>query len=139
MKKILFAALVLTVLFTAACTKQNEQVLVRFQNATDSNIEESLMSSEDSILTDVGPISAGETTDYIVFDYFEVGYYPGGDSKHPRGSLIGKKDGVEFSAWSGNWCGTGVEYKQLEPGKYTLKIVELGSDAPWTYQINFVD
>lgn len=89
--------------------------------------------------TNVGLILAGETTDYIVFDYFELGYYPGGDYVFPMGSLNGKKDGVAFSAWSLNWCGTGVEYKQLEPGKYTIEIIKVGSDSPWNYQIKLVD
>jgi hypothetical protein len=90
-------------------------------------------------MTPVGPISAGETTDYIAFNYFEVGYYPGGDDVHPVGSLNGKKDGVDFKAWSGNWCGTGVEYKQLEPGKYALEIVQVGEDSIGFYQIRFLD
>ena len=139
MKKLLFAAAALLILFTAACTKTNEQVLVRFQNSTESAIEESSLDFDAQNMTDVGPIAAGETTDYIVFNYFEVGYYTGGGSVHPIGSLNGKKDGVAFKAWSWNWCGTGVEYKQLEPGKYTLEIVQVGEDSVGFYQIRFLD
>lgn len=147
MKKILFAALAFAAFFSAACSKSNEEVdyrsnqeiLVRFQNSTDSPIEESAMTFDGASLTDVGSIPAGETTDYIVFDYFEVGYYEGGDYQFPVGSLNGKKDGGQFSAWSGNWCGTGVSYKQLEPGEYTLQIVATGVDVPFAYVIDFVE
>ena len=112
---------------------------MRFHNATDAAIEESSMDFDAQNMTDVGPIAAGETTGYIVFNYFEVGYYPGGDYDHPSGSLNGKKDGVAFAAWSGNWCGTGVEYKQLEPGKYTIQITRVGEDSIGFYQIRFLD
>ncbi len=139
MKKILFAAFAFLTLLTVACTEHNEQVLVRFQNSTDSAIEEARMEFDGANTTDVGSIPAGETTDYIVFDYFEVGYYDGSDYNFPIGYLNGKKDGVDFSAWSLNWCGTGVELKQLEPGKYTIEIIKVGADSPWVYQIKFVD
>ncbi len=90
-------------------------------------------------MTLVGQIAAGETTGYIAFNYFNIGYYPGGDYDFPTGALNGKKDGVAFAAWSGNWCGTGVEYKQLEPGKYTLELLKVGADSTAFYQIRFVD
>ncbi len=144
MKKLLFAALAIATLFATSCTKDpapenGNQILVRFQNSTDSAIEEALMEFDSANTTGVGAILAGETTDYIVFDYFRVGYYDGGDYHFPTGYLNGKKDGVAFSAWSLNWCGTGVEYKQLDPGKYTMEIIKVGAESPWTYQINFVD
>jgi len=138
MKKLLFAAAALLILFTAACCKTEDQVFVRFHNATDSAIEDSSMDFDTQNTTHVGQIAADETTDYLVFDYFEIGYYQGGDYDHPTGALNGKKDGVAFTAWSGNWCGTEVEYKQLEPGKYTLQITKVG-DSTGFYQIRFVD
>jgi len=144
MKKILFVALSIATLFATSCTKDpieknNNQILVRFQNSLTSNLEEANMDFYGTNVTDIGPIQAGETTDYIVFDYFEVGYYTGGDYDYPTGNLKGKKDGVTFSAWSGNWCGTGVEYKQLEPGEYTIEIVEVPSDPIGAYWIKFVE
>jgi len=144
MKKTLFAALTLVALFATSCTKDpisenSTHILVRFQNSTDSPIEASQMEFDSANTTNVGLILKGETTDYIVFDYFELGYYAGSDYIFPTGSLNGKKDGVAFHAWSLNWCGTGVEYKQLEPGKYTIEITSTGNDSPWTYQIKFVD
>jgi hypothetical protein len=138
MKKILFAAFALSILFTAACCKPNDQILVRFQNTTDSALEETSMDFDETNKTFVGLIAAGETTAYIPFDYFEAGFYPGGDYDHPTGSLNGKKDGVAFSAWYGNWCGTGVAYKQLEPGKYTLQVIQVGEDSLGFYQIRFI-
>ncbi|MDO8368211.1 MAG: hypothetical protein Q7T20_15530 [Saprospiraceae bacterium] len=144
MKKLLFAALGLVTLFSNACTKDpvsenGTLIMVRFQNSTDSDLEEAQMEFDSVNTTDVGAIPAGETTNYMVFDYFQTGYYPGGDYQFPTGSLNGKKDGVAFHAWSLNWCGTGVEYKQLDPGKYTIEIIKVGNDSPWTYQIKFVD
>ncbi|MFN0175498.1 MAG: hypothetical protein ACKVU0_12675 [Saprospiraceae bacterium] len=144
MKKTLFAVLTIATLFANSCTKDSlpetsNQILVRFHNTLDSKIEESRMEFDAINIIDVGEIQAGETTAYIAFDYFEVGYYSGGDYDHPTGNLKGKKDGVAFSAWSGNWCGTGVEYKQLEPGKYTIEIVDAGSDPLGSYWIKFVD
>jgi len=139
MKNTLFAVLAFATLSAISCTKDTNQILVRFHNALDSKIEASQMEFDSTNTTDVGEIQAGETTDYIAFDYFEVGYYPGGDYEFPIGYLVGKKDGVAFSGWSLNWCGTGVEYKQLDSGKYTIEIVQTGNDAPWAYQIKFVD
>lgn len=139
MKKLFFAVFALSILFTAVSCKSDNQVFVRFQNSTDSAIEESTMDFGASNQTDVGPIAAGETSDYIAFDYFEVGYYPGGEEVFPMGELLGKKDGVAFTAWSWNWCGTGVEYKQLEPGNYTILISSNGSDSLTYQQIKFLD
>jgi hypothetical protein len=133
MKNIFFAALTLATLFatSSSCTKDpisenNSQILVRFHNTMNTKIEASQMEFDSTNLENVGEIAAGATTGYIPFDYFEVGYYPGGDYEFPMGYLNGKKDGVAFTGWSGNWCGTGVEYKQLEPGQYTIEI----SDSP---------
>ncbi len=144
MKKILFAVLAVATLFATSCTKDplpenNNQILVRFHNTLDSKIEESRMEFDATNMMYVGEILAGETSDYIAFDYFEVGYYPGGDYEYPSGYFNGKKDGVAFSGWSGNWCGTGVEYKQLEPGEYTIEISKIGDDPFWSYGIRFVD
>ncbi len=144
MKNTLFAVLTIATLFASSCTKDpvpetSNQILVRFHNTLDSKIEESRMEFHGTNIMDVGEIQAGETTAYIAFDYFEVGYYPGGDYNYPNGYLKGKKDGVALSAWSGNWCGTGVEYKQLEPGKYTIEIVDAGLDPIGSYWIKFED
>lgn len=144
MKKLIFAAFALTSLFFIACTKEplpenGNQILIRFQNSTGAAIEEAQMELDGVDMTEVGPIASGATTDYIVFDAFEVGFYPGDPYKFPMGTMKGKKDGVAFSAWSGNWCGTGVEYKQLEPGEYTLEVLEAGENNFEIYQLRFVE
>lgn len=133
MKKILFALLAFTGLFSAGCTKDNAQILVRFQNTLTQDITDARLQFDDTHATDVGLIPAGDVTDYIVFDYFEVG------DDWPMGILYAQKEGADFSAWSGLWCGTGVEFKQLEPGHYTLEIVKLGTDSTGFYQMRFVE
>lgn len=139
MKKIFFAAFALSILFATVGCKSDNQIFVRFQNSTDAAIEASTMNFDGNILTDIGPIAVGETTDYIAFDYFEVGYYEGGDYIFPTGQLEGKNSDSTFEAWSWNWCGTGVSYKQLEPGKYTIQI-SIGKDGLLNnYKIKFLD
>ena len=133
MKKILFVAFALLALFTAACTKHNDQILVRFQNNLGSNIEASRLSFDETHITEIGALPAGAKSDYIPFDYFLVG------AELPMGILDGKKDGADFSASAGLWCGTGVEFKQLEPGKYTIEINKIGVDSFVYYQIGFLD
>ena len=133
MKKILFALLALTALFSADCAKDNAQILVRFQNTLTQDITDARLQFDDSHITDVGLLPAGGMTDYIVFDYFEVG------DDWPMGFLNGKKEGEDFSAWSGLWCGTGVTFKQLDPGSYTLEIVKLGTDSTGFFQMRFVE
>ncbi len=138
MKNIFFVALTIATLFgTSSCTKDNTQILVRFHNTLNTKIEASQMEFDSSNLENVGEIAAGATTGYIPFDYFEVGYYPGGDYEFPMGYLNGKVNGVDFKGWSGNWCGTGVEYKQLEPGQYTIEISEITSTVLGRYRIRF--
>lgn len=139
MKKLFFAVFALSILFTAVSCKSDNQVFVRFQNSTDSAIEASTMDFDGSNQTEVGLIAAGETTDYIAFDYFEVGYYPGGDDVFPTGQLEAKTNDGAFKAWSWNWCGTGVEYKQLESGNYTILISSNGTDSLEDYRIKFLD
>lgn len=144
MKNILFAALALAVLFAPACSKNdepilvkepilnndpilhNDQILVRFQNTLSEAITDASMEFDDTHVTAVGLIPANATTDYVAFDYFEIGDYGHVEvaDDFPMGSLKGKKEIEDISAWSGNWCGTGVELKQLEPGFYTLEITK---------------
>lgn len=133
MKKTLFAAFALFALLSAACTKTNDQVLVRFQNTLSQDITEAVMTFDDTHSTAVGLISAGAATDYIAFDYFETG------DGWPTGYLNGKKGDEDFSAWSGLFCGTGVTFKQLEPGSYTLEILEFEYEGGKFYQIKFVE
>lgn len=145
MKNILFAVLSFAAILAFSCTKDplwgnNNQILVRFHNTLDTRIEASRMEFDSTNIMDVGEIPAGETTDYIAFDYFQVGYYPGGDYQFPTGYFKGNKDGVAFFGWSGNWCGTGVEYKQLEPGYYTIEIEYLNPNPDYSaYHIRFVE
>ncbi|MFN0213759.1 MAG: hypothetical protein ACKVT2_05845 [Saprospiraceae bacterium] len=139
MKKILFVALAFNMLFSFACSKRDNQVLVRFQNSTNADIKEARMEFDSMNTTNLGLIPADATTGYFVFDYFEAGSYFGGDHLIPMGRLNGEINGEDLAAWSLNWCGTGMEYKQLEPGKYTIEIVKAGSDSPWAYQIMFVE
>jgi hypothetical protein len=133
MKKILFALLALTAFFSADCTKENAQIFVRFQNTLTQDITDARMEFGDTHITDVGVLPAGGVTDYIVFDYFEVG------DDWPMGYLKGKKGDADFSAWSGLWCGTGVEFKQLEPGYYTVEVVQFGTDSTGFFQMRFVE
>jgi hypothetical protein len=131
MKKMLFALFAAVALFATACSK--DQIRVRFQNTLDQDITAANMVFNDEHLTTVGLIPAGATTEYIDFQYFEVG------SGIPMGMLKGQKGDEEISAWGGLWCATGVEFKQLAPGNYTLKIEQFGSDSLVFYQLSFVD
>ncbi|MBC7775016.1 MAG: hypothetical protein H7246_06205 [Phycisphaerae bacterium] len=132
MKKILLAAFALAILFTLGSCKQ-DQVLVRFQNSLDSNIEDARMEFDQTNVQEIGLIAASATTGYLAFDYFEVG------DGLPSAGLKGKKNGEDFWAWTGNWCGTGVTYKQLDPGKYTIEITKVGDEPYLEYRIKFVE
>lgn len=133
MKKILFAMLALAGLFSASCTKDNAQVYVRFQNTLTQDIADARLEFDDTHVTDVGLVPAGALTDYFVFDYFEVG------DNWPMGTLYGRQGDADFSATSGLWCGTGVEFKQLEPGYYTIEVLKIGADSTGWFQLKFVD
>jgi hypothetical protein len=52
---------------------------------------------------------------------------------------MGQKGEEEINASGGIWCGTGVEFKQLEPGDYTLKIEQFERDSFVFYLLSFVD
>ncbi len=133
MKKILIAAITLFALFSTACTKQDDQIRVRFHNTLDQDITDARMEFDDNNQTAIGLIPAGATTDYVDFDYFQVG------DSWPMGSLKGNKEGEVFSAWSGMWCLTGVTLKQLEPGDYQIDIVKFGSGPEAWYQLKFAE
>jgi hypothetical protein len=133
MKKAIFALLAAATLFATACSK--DQIRVRFQSTLDQDITAANMIFTEEHSTAVGLIPAGATTEYIDFQYFEVG------SGVPMGTLIGQKGGEEINAWGGLWCDAGVEFKQLEPGDYTLKIEQFTSDTDSLvyYLLDFVD
>jgi len=118
MKKIQFAFLALVALFIASCSEKNEDIMVRFHNTLSDDITDARMEFSDNHITDIGLIPAGGTTDYVLFDYFEVGDHL------PMGALFGKKGDADFIARSGLFCATGVEFKQLEPGYYQIDVVE---------------
>jgi hypothetical protein len=132
MKKILFAALVLISL--ASCSKTTtEEVLVRFQNTMDEDITTARYEFGESNQFDLGVIPANTTTEYQPFDYFQTG------DGLPMGVLHGLVGGTELWASSGLWCGTGVEFSQLEPGKYTLVITKYSSNDEVFYQLKFAE
>ena len=135
MKKTLFALLSLVALFSARCTKDAEttQILVRFQNTLSQDITDARLEFDDVHKTDIGLIPAGSVTDYIAFDYFQTG------DAWPMGILNGEKNGEPFSAFSGLWCGTGVDFKQLEAGQYTIVITQVGDISNPFYQLKFVE
>lgn len=133
MKKTLFVLFTLMTLFSANCTKDNDTIFVRFQNTLTQDITDARLEFDETHVTDIGLIPAGGMTDYIVFDYFEVG------DNWPMGFIYGKKDGEDFSAWSGLWCGTGVNFKQLEPGSYTIEVSHVGTDTTGFFQLKFVE
>ncbi|MBN8677861.1 MAG: hypothetical protein J0M29_06520 [Chitinophagales bacterium] len=122
MKKLFFATLILFVLVGNACKDQKyeevETIMIRFQNQLSKDITEAYYDFDPTHQTTIGLIPAGGMTDYIEFSYFQVG------DGIPMGLLRGKKAGEEFSAWAGLWCGTGVTFYQLEPGKYTIEILD---------------
>ncbi len=105
MKKIQFAFLAFVALFIASCSEKNEDIMVRFQNTLSDDITDARMEFSDNHVTDIGSIPAGGTTDYVLFDYFEVG------DRLPMGALFGKKGDADFIALSGLFCDTGVEFK----------------------------
>ncbi len=90
MKKTLFVAFAFLALFSAACTKHNDQILVRFQNNLGSNIEASRLTFDETHITEIGAIPAGAKSEYIPFDYFLVG------AELPMGILDGKKTAQIF-------------------------------------------
>lgn len=89
------------------------------------------MTFGDDYITNVGSIPAGSTTGYLEFDYFETG------DGLPMGALNGTVNGESFMAWAGLWCGTGVEFKQLEPGDYTLEISKTEYSGIPSYWLKF--
>jgi hypothetical protein len=120
MKKTLLALLLFTALFNTQCKKddalETDQVLVRFDNTLPEAITGARLEFDDIHKTDIGLIPANSTTGYIAFDYFQTG------ADLPMGMIYGKQGDADFTAWAGLWCGTGVEFKQLEPGFYTIRI-----------------
>jgi hypothetical protein len=122
MKKLLFVALALLAFLGSSCKDQQDEnlgtILIRFQNQLNHDITDAYYDFDPNHQTDIGWIPAGGSTGYIEFSYFEVG------DGIPMGFLRGKMLGQDFSAWSGLWCGTGVTFYQLAPGKYTMEIVE---------------
>lgn len=122
MKKLFFATLVLFVFLGNACKDQKdevvESVMIRFHNQLSHDITDAYYDFGPDHQTLIGTIPAGDITPYIEFNYFEVG------DGIPMGFIRGKKSGEDFSAWAGLWCGTGVTFYQLEPGKYTIEIME---------------
>jgi len=132
MKKILFATLTLISILTVSCTKPDDQVLVRFQNNLDADIVDAQYNFDDTNTTSVGLLPAHSTSDYLEFNYFQIG------AELPMGIMEGEVGESNIYASSGLWCGTGVEFSQLKPGKYTISITETGSEEPWHYQLLFV-
>jgi hypothetical protein len=122
MKKLLFVAFALLVFVGSSCKDQQDEIvntiMIRFHNQMNQDITDAYYDFDPDHQTPIGWIPAGGSTGYIEFDYFEVG------DGIPMGFLRGKQVGQDFSAWSGLWCGTGVTFYQLEPGKYTMEIVE---------------
>ena len=116
-----------------SCTKQEGQIMVRFQNNLTLDIAGAVMYFDDTHQTTVGDIPAGSTTDYILFDYFQTG------DSWPMGLLNGTSEGEAFQASSGLWCGTGVDFRQLEPGHYTLGINQFGQDSTVFYLLKFAE
>ena len=106
----------------SSCKDQREEtegtIKIRFHNQLNHDITNAYYDFSPEHQTSIGWIPAGISTGYIEFDYFEVG------DGIPMGFLRGKMLGQEFSAYSGLWCGTGVTFYQLEPGKYTMEIAE---------------
>ena len=131
MKKILFASLAIISIFAASCSKSTDGIFVRFQNTLDQDIIDADYVFNEDHHTWLGLLPAGETTNYVPFEYFEVG------SGSPVGFVNGRLDDGDFSAWSGQWCGTGVTYSQLEPGNYTIVISKVGSDSSGFYLLKF--
>lgn len=134
MKKILFAALALVLISLTSCTETCcDEVLIRFQNTLDRDITTARYDFGEPHQFDLGVIPANTTTEYQSFDYFEIG------DGLPMGSLHGFAGDSELWASAGLWCGTGVEFSQLEPGKYTLVITKDGSDDTGFYRLTFAE
>ncbi|MBL7828266.1 MAG: hypothetical protein JNJ57_16665 [Saprospiraceae bacterium] len=133
MKKYFLAILAFATIFFSFCTKTNDQVLIRFTNSTPDDFVNALYDFDENHQYPVGNIPAGATSDYFEFDYFEVG------AELPMGFLRAEGTEGTIEAWSGLWCGTGVEFKQLEPGKYTIEISKHEFDQGIFYQILFVE
>ena len=133
MKKIFFAAIAFLAIFASSCNDREGQIRVRFQNKLNSDIHAARMEFDETNVTALGELPAGQTSEYFTFTYFETG------ADLPMGLLKGEKDGAAFSAWAGLWCGTGVAFKQLEAGDYTIQIKQFGTDSTGFYQILFVE
>jgi hypothetical protein len=117
MKKLFFVVLAMVAVLFTSCEKHQGEVLIRFHNTTTQDITNAYYDFDPDHQTGIGMLPAGEVTDYIPFSYFEVG------DGIPMGFVRGKKGENDFTAWAGLWCGTGVTFYQLEPGKYTIEIV----------------
>lgn len=133
MKKILFAALTLFSILTISCSKSENAVLIRFKNTLGQDISNARFDIDSDHFTTIGLLKAGETSDYIIFDYFQKG------DGLPMGTLSGQLTDSEFWASSGLWCGTGVNFEVLESGKYTIIISEVGPVKGGNYRISFAD
>ncbi len=133
MKKIFFAAIAFLLFVASSCNEREGLVRVRFQNNLSSDIHTASMEFDETNVTALGELPAGQTSEYFTFNYFQTG------ADLPMGLLKGEKEGAAFSAWAGLWCGTGVEFKQLEAGDYTIEIKQFGTDSTGFYQILFVE
>ncbi len=121
----------------SSCKKsadRGDQILVRFQNNTDLNIDNAVMNFDELHMTAIGNIPAGGQTDYIPFDYFLIG------ETMPMGILQGTSAGNSFTASTVVWCGTGVTFEQLESGMHTVEIFpQTASDSTVYYYLRFAN
>ncbi len=133
MKKLLISAFAILSLMAVSCTKTNDQILVRYHNTLESDLLDSRHEFDEENITTIGDLAAGETSEYIAFDYFQVG------DVLPMGFVRAMENGEPIDIWSGLWCGTGVEFKQLEPGKYTIELQKIETPSGPFYQMVFAD
>ena len=120
-------------LLALSCSKPSDQVLIRFQNTLNTEIRDAQYEFDKEHITYVGRLARHSKTGYLPFDYFEIG------SGVPMGVLKGMDGANTFSASSAFWCGTGIDFSLLEPGKYTIVISEIGTGKRPYYQLKFAD
>ncbi|MBK8558135.1 MAG: hypothetical protein IPL65_21425 [Lewinellaceae bacterium] len=133
MKAALIFPILGLLLFLSNCKKEESPVLsgiqIRFHSYLDHDIEDAYyISNADTI--QIGTIPANGYTSYLEFPSFTTG------DGIPMGMAYGRIDTCAVRAWAGLWCGTGVDFTDLEPGSYTLSIGN-GVQNPSWYWLGF--
>ncbi|MCB0524383.1 MAG: hypothetical protein H6576_01610 [Lewinellaceae bacterium] len=124
-----FFALCLIVL---SCNKAPNGVFIRFKNATVRDIFQAEYILNQKEKTQIGLLPKGQSSKYYAFENYQVF---GGN---PVGTLQGRMGTKEIAFTSFSECIVGSTFKNLEPGFYTIEILQhwLFDDEKYYLRLN---